>query len=50
MVVMMVTTRTFYFCFFLLTYVILESKFVDDLPYDQADKCKNSHIKCGQII
>ena len=50
MVMMVVMTSTSNFSFFLLSHIILETKFVNNLSYDKTDKSKNSHIERRQCV
>ena len=49
-VVMMVMTSTPYFCFLLLSHIVFETEFVNNLSYDKTNKSKNSHIERRQCI
>ena len=50
MVMMVVMTSTSHFSFFLLSHIILETKFVNYLSYDKTNKSKNSHIERRQCV
>ena len=50
MVMMVVMTSTSNFSFFLLSHIILETKFVNNLSYDKTNKSKNSHIERRQCV
>ena len=50
MVMMVVMTSTSNFSFFLLSHIILKTKFVNNLSYDKTNKSKNSHIERRQCV
>ena len=50
MVMMVVMTSTSNFSFFLLSHIILKTKFVNYLSYDKTNKSKDSHIERRQCV